>query len=257
MDIEQIKKILHEESIKRNKKGEITFEKPDPLLVAGKYNDEAISLICALFAYGKASLIVKFLNSLDFDLLKESDEKIISNLNSFYYRLQKDIDIANLFISIKRLKEIDTIENIFYESYKKENNVVDGINKLISILKSVNNFSSNGYNFLTGKESGKLKSSPPFKRWNLYLRWMVRSDFIDLGLWTKVDKKDLLIPMDTHVFQIARKLKFITKNNCTLESAIELTNKLKEFDANDPVKYDMAIYRIGQEQLNLFDEDES
>lgn len=66
-----IKQLLDNEVLNRNCEDELCMDKPDPLIIAKKYNDEYISLICALFAYGNASQIVKFLGSLDFNLLKK------------------------------------------------------------------------------------------------------------------------------------------------------------------------------------------
>lgn len=87
------------------------------------------------------------------------------------------------------------------------------------------------------------------KRWMMYLRWMVRCDNIDMGLWSGIDRADLIIPLDTHTFNVSRKLGLLSRKSYDLEAAIELTKKLKEFDEKDPLKYDFALYRIGQERL--------
>lgn len=205
-------------------------------------------MICALFAYGNAKLIVKFLDSLDFSLLNSSDDVITKELKGFYYRFQKEIDVSEFFITIKRLKDIDTLENIFYQGYKKENSVIDGLNSLISQITALNNFTSHGYNFLIGSPP-TLKSKSTYKRYNMYLRWMVRKDSLDLGLWKSVDRADLLMPLDTHTFNISKKIGLLKRKSYDLKSVIELTAKLKEFDKNDPIKYDFALYRIGQEKI--------
>ena len=243
-----LKKKLDDEVKFRNSYDEVNEDKPDPILVAREYRNEYISLICALFAYGKASLIVKFLKSLNFDLLKESENKIREELRNHYYRFQKPLDVVEFFITIKRLKEEDSIENIFFEGYKKENLILDGLKEIISKIQEINSFNSKGYSFLIGKPpSDKLIGQSPYKRWNMYLRWMVRSDNIDLGLWNKINKKDLILPLDTHTFKVSQKLGLLTRKTYDLKSAILITEKLKEFDLDDPIKYDFAIYRLGQE----------
>ena len=83
----------------------------------------------------------------------------------------------------------------------------------------------------------------------MYLRWMVRDDNIDLGLWKNIDKKDLILPLDTHTFRISQKFGLLKNKNYNLKSALEISKKLKEFDSIDPVKYDFAIYRLGQEKV--------
>ena len=87
-----IKKRLDEEVIKRNNKEEVSQDKLDPILVAYRYRDPTISLICALFAYGNVKQIVKFLDSLDFSLLEKSDDEIRESLKNHYYRFQKSED---------------------------------------------------------------------------------------------------------------------------------------------------------------------
>jgi len=122
-----LKALLDREVQRRNTLDELSYEKPDPLLIASRYHDETIALICALFGYGNAQQIVKFLDSLDFSLLDQGEEMIIASLKKHYYRFQKSEDIIALFIVLKRLKNIDSIENIFYEGYRKEENILDGL----------------------------------------------------------------------------------------------------------------------------------
>jgi len=83
----------------------------------------------------------------------------------------------------------------------------------------------------------------------MYFRWMVREDKLDLGLWSGIKKSNLIIPLDTHTHKVSLKLGLISRKSYDLKSAINLTNALKEFDSLDPIKYDFALYRIGQEGL--------
>jgi uncharacterized protein (TIGR02757 family) len=83
----------------------------------------------------------------------------------------------------------------------------------------------------------------------MFLRWMIRYDEIDLGLFDEKAKKDLIIPLDTHTFNVSQRLGLLKRKTYDLQAAYELTCKLREFDPHDPVKYDFALYRIGQERL--------
>ena len=247
--MKNIKKMLDREVVSRNSSLELSSAKPDPLMVASKYKDETISLICALFAYGNARLIVKFLESLNFDLLQESEDMIHKELSTHYYRFQKSDDVVAIFIALKRLKDVDNIENIFYEGYKKENNVLDGLWNFIDILKAQYDQDTHGYNFLIGKVPKKVNSAGTYKRYMMYLRWMVRKDELDMGLWQKIDKKDLIMPLDTHTFQVSRRLGLLERKSYDMRACIELTDVLRRFDISDPIKYDFALYRLGQEKL--------
>jgi uncharacterized protein (TIGR02757 family) len=75
---------------------------------------------------------------------------------------------------------------------------------------------------------------------------MVRDDKkVDFGIWEQINPKDLICPLDVHVSNIARKLKLITRIQNDWQTAIELTNILKQYDAADPVKYDFALFGMG------------
>ena len=249
MTLKKVKLLLDEEVLARNNASEISLDKPDPLLIASKHNDETIALVCALFAYGNAKLIVKFLQSLDFSLLEASDNEIQKSLSSHYYRFQNAEDIATLFMALKRLKDLDSIENIFYEGYKKEENVLDGLWEFIGTLKSVLPHKSRGYDFLVGSVPKKMSGMGTYKRYMMYLRWMVRKDALDMGLWSKIDKKDLIMPLDTHTFKVSQRLGLLKRKTYDMKASIELTQSLKKFDSLDPIKYDFALYRLGQEKL--------
>jgi uncharacterized protein (TIGR02757 family) len=247
--INSIKKRLDQEVELRNKVGEVSLDKLDPIFVAYRHKDPTISLICALFAYGNVKQIVKFLDSLDFSLLSASDEEIKKALKDHYYRFQKSEDVVAIFIALKRLLESESLEDVFKRGYAKQNSVIDGINELISTLKKLYPYESQGYNFLISKVTTKTRGSGALKRWMMYLRWMVRDDNIDMGLWSGIDKKDLIIPLDTHTFNVGKKLGLLKRKTYDLQAAIELTETLKSFDQSDPLKYDFALYRLGQESI--------
>lgn len=111
---------------------------------------------------------------------------------------------------------------------------------------------SHGLDFLIGRESNFSPAGSPLKRWNMFLRWMVRRDCIDLGRWEgAVSAADLILPLDTHTFNVSRKLGLLRRKSYDLGAALEITKNLATLCPSDPVKYDFAIYRIGQERLDL------
>lgn len=83
------------------------------------------------------------------------------------------------------------------------------------------------------------------KRLNLFLRWMVRHDALDLGVWTKVPASKLIVPLDTHVIRLGRCLRLTTRVSPGWLMAADITASLRRMDAEDPVKYDFAICHIG------------
>ena len=90
-------------------------------------------------------------------------------------------------------------------------------------------------------------TSSSCKRLCMFLRWMVRDDSpVDIGLWSDIiDKRTLIIPMDTHVIEEASKLHLITSKSTSMSNAVKLTKALREAFPDDPVKADFALFGIG------------
>ena len=84
------------------------------------------------------------------------------------------------------------------------------------------------------------------KKVNMLLRWLVRDNSpVDMGLWTWYSKKDLLMPLDTHVMQESNELGLVHSKSANLRTAIELTKKVAEIFPDDPVKADFALFGLG------------
>lgn len=237
----------------RNCAEELCSERPDPLMVARNQPDEYVALACALFAYGDVNQIVRLLESFDFDVLDSSEKTIRKSFAHLYYRFQNSEDIVRFFVTLRRCKQEDSLQTIFLSGFHKRQNLFDGLNVLITFLESHADYESRGFRFLIGAPCQKPggKGVSPYKRWMMYLRWMIRHDCLDMGLWQ--DSGDacprLIIPLDTHTFRISRSLGLLTRTQYDLAAAMELTETLKRFDPDDPVRYDFALYRIGQENL--------
>ena len=243
-----MRSLLEREAQKRNDPAELSPKRPDPLLVARRYADPSIALICALFGYGNATAIVRFLNSLDFSLLDADEPTIRKGLQNRYYRFQTYEDIVALFIALRRLRQESDLETLFMKGYARNENVLEGISELIDAIGKSYPYASRGYRFLLGAPWQEGVTSP-YKRWNMYLRWMVRQDTLDMGLWRFVPRSRLLIPLDTHTFTVSRRLGLLGRKTYDLKAVFELTRRLAVFDPEDPVKYDFALYRLGQESL--------
>jgi uncharacterized protein (TIGR02757 family) len=94
------------------------------------------------------------------------------------------------------------------------------------------------------KHISNVEKNSAAKRLNMFLRWMVREDNVDFGLWKKIDKSKLFIPLDIHVGNVARKYKLLNRNQNDWKSVVEITNNLLEFDKKDPIKYDLALFML-------------
>lgn len=83
------------------------------------------------------------------------------------------------------------------------------------------------------------------KRPNMFLRWMVRKDAVDPGGWTDVPASKLVIPLDTHMYRIARALRLTSRKQPNLATALEVTAAFRTCEPEDPVRYDFALTRLG------------
>ncbi len=81
----------------------------------------------------------------------------------------------------------------------------------------------------------------------MYLRWMVRNDKkgVDFGIWNKINASQLCLPLDVHTGNVSRKLGLLKRTQDDWQAVEEITSVLREFDKNDPVKYDFALFGLG------------
>lgn len=184
-----------------------------------------------------------FLKSVSREFLLENDLQ----KESYYYRFNTEQDFIDLISSLQVIiKDYGSLKSLFLNHYNKsDSNLLPALNKFTSVIRNTGNHSKS-FNYLLPDVS----RNSTCKRLNLFLRWMVRKDSIDSGLWSsEIDKAKLIIPVDTHVYNVSRKLNLVERKSCDMKFAIELTEKLKTYDPYDPVKYDFALCHIGVDKL--------
>lgn len=88
---------------------------------------------------------------------------------------------------------------------------------------------------------------------NMFMRWMVRKDDrgVDLGVWQRIPTSGLMCPLDVHVERSARMLGLVTRKQRDWKTVEELTGSLRKLDANDPVRYDFALFGMGIEKFEI------
>ena len=230
--------LLEEQYRLFNVQDSISEDLPDPLGIARQFQSDKVALFCALFAYGNVRSILRFLNSCNLSALENLQSCDSVPCTSRVYRFQNNAEIQRFF---EALLGLESLEEIFLRGYRRDS-ILGGIRSLQSALYARIGEATEGLKFLLGS----VDSASPLKRWNLFLRWVVRKDCVDLGMWEKVDKSNLLLPLDTHTFRIARRLGLLKRRTYDFKAVLEITHQLKKFDAKDPIKYDFALYRIGQ-----------
>ena len=84
-----------------------------------------------------------------------------------------------------------------------------------------------------------------FKRLTLFLRWMIRRDEVDPGVWKRFPPAKLIVPLDPHMHRIARRLGLTARQDTSMKTALEITAGFRRVNPEDPVKYDFSLTRTG------------
>lgn len=237
--------------------------KADPIEFPHRYDDpkdtEIAGFIASSLAYGRIDLfkpvIGKILNLADrspYEFVINFDPRKERGLfKGIKYRMNKEGDIACLVYFIgEALRDYGSLGSLFSSFYNEDD---EDIRK--ALIGFVDYFLSLDPTPVYGKKGypfGLLQFFPspvkgsPCKRLNMYLRWMVRrDDGVDFGLWKNISPSKLIIPIDTHIGRMCRNLGLTTRKNTSWQMAKEITENLKQFDPDDPVKYDFALCHLG------------
>ena len=252
----QIKVVLDGLYKKYNRRQQIW---PDPLQFVYNYRSradmEVVAFLSATLAYGRVSQIEKSLANL-FGFMGDSPSEFVlkfstaerQKLENFRHRFTGGNDISDLLELLQIvLKQFGSIETFFSLGYScDDESVIPALSKFCEAMLQMH--SSNH----SGKTSRGLKyllvspdNKSACKRLNLFLRWMVRNDDVDAGLWKSIDKSKLIVPIDVHMARLCGILGFSERKNVSLKTALEITAGFKKISPADPAKYDFALSRIG------------
>lgn len=222
----------------------------DPVGIPNRFSDkkdkEIAGFIASLVAYGRREVFLKKLAIL-FEIAQNEPLNFILNfepeiLGDFNYRFGKPDDFAQIFNIMRDLYEKEGgLEELFKYGYENQINDNMFIPVTDYFYSKARDNSAQGFRFMLPD----ARKGSAMKRMCMYLRWMVRKGPVDFGLWDFMPASDLYIPLDTHVARISREMGLLTRNANDFKSVIELTENLKNFDANDPAKYDFALFGYG------------
>ena len=235
----------------------------DPLELVRGYDDcrdqEIAAFIAAAFAVGRYDLIRKTVKQV-LELMAPSPFLFIRSVSpadleerfkTFTYRFYRARDIGLLLWWIRQMIEINgSIRNFFLQTYSREEKDIGP--SLSRFVRSVLRLSTSPFYSKIHRGQGirHFLSDPvdgsACKRLNLFLRWMVRKDSLDLGLWPEVSAWQLIIPLDTHIARFGRYLGLTSRSAMDWRTAQEITYTLRQVDRSDPVKYDFALCTLGK-----------
>lgn len=242
----------------------------DPILFLGRYSRpedlEVVGWIASAFSYGRVETIQanveRLLEALGprpaaaLERIGDFGEFAEEALGGFRHRFNGAADAAVLLFVIAHARgEAGSLRAFFEAELRPEDSDVGPL--LSRVVRKIRAFD---YRPAIGRRRLPEESPAHFffpdpadgsacKRWNMYLRWMVRRDRLDLGLWPGIPRRRLVIPTDTHVHLVARRLRLTERKAADWRTAREITDRLARFDPEDPVRYDYALCRLGILQI--------
>ncbi|MEM7102105.1 MAG: TIGR02757 family protein [Bacteroidota bacterium] len=231
------------------------FIKADPISIPHQFSKlqdiEIIGFWVAMLAWGqrvtiinKANELINLMDGAPYDFIINHEEKDRKPFLNFKHRTFQAIDTLYFLEFFQTYyKENDSLEFGFTRFLKEEDDTIE------SALKGFHQlfFSLENAPQRTRKHLSTPERKSTCKRLNMFLRWMVRNDNrgVDFGIWKRIRPAQLLMPLDVHVDRVARSLGLISRKQTDWQTVLELTENLREFDPEDPVKYDYALFGIG------------
>lgn len=233
--------------------------KPDPLQFVYRYSEprdmEIAGFLAAMLAYGRVRQIERSVDNLldrmgssPFEFVLNFNDSARKKLTGFKHRFNTADDICELLNILHDVLQQHVSIEACFASYLEpdDENIISALSCFITGILDQHRKNTDA---ATSRGLGYLLSDPangsPCKRLNLFLRWMVRDDDVDTGLWTSIDKSKLIVPVDTHMARLCRILGLYNRKTVSLETAVEITLGFARLEPADPVKYDFALSRIG------------
>ena len=242
------------------KKYSLSYLESDPVYFPHQYKDpldiEIVGLISSALAYGKVDLfkpkiacILGVMGKSPSAYIRTFDPAGEKRFDSFVYRFNRGADITHLLSVIHLIiKDSGSIKGFFLKGYMTgDPDIERALSSFVNRVLEMDCMEA----FPDGRLSDGFRHLFPTpgkggcKRLNMYLRWMVRKDSIDFGLWKEIPSSKLIMPIDTHVARLSRYLGLSKRKSVDWKMAKEVTESLKILDPMDPVKYDFALSRLG------------
>lgn len=221
-----------------------------------KRDKEVIAFIASSFSYGRVTMIQKNLAQIflvmgarPYEFIYGFDPERESRVfKGFKHRFNDETDLI-IYITLiqKVLHRFGSIKTLFLTGYMPSDKDIKHalsmfIRRLYSIGAEIEGFNkSKGIAFLLPSPD----RGSACKRLNLFLRWMIRKDRVDTGLWEEISPDKLFIPLDTHLARLSKYIGLTTRKSANWAMVEEITQSLKILDPKDPVKYDFSLCRLG------------
>lgn len=233
----------------------------DPIQMVRPYADsadrEVVAFCAAALAFGRVASVLESVGRL-LDVLGPSPAAFIRRfdpkrdgrpLRALGHRWTRGVDLVALLWILRRMLDEGSIEDYFLEGFDSgDEDVSAALDSFSNRARAIDLRPAYGrptprpgaHYFFPRPSAGSA-----CKRLNLFLRWMVRRDRVDLGVWSRVPSSRLVVPLDTHVIRVGRCLGLTRRVSPGWPMAVDITSSLRALDPVDPVKYDFSLCHLG------------
>ena len=243
--ITDIKGYLDELVAKNNTEA---FIKDDPVQFPHRFSDlrdiEIVSFLVATIAWGNRKMILNNANKM-LEIMGKSPYDYV--MSGGFEKLDDGKCVHRTFFNrdfkyyCRGLKAIcgKSLEDVFYND---EHDMWKGIQNFRDLMAEANGMTSK---HISNPCCDAPMKGSACKRLHMALRWLVRNDgIVDLGIWKRLNPKDLMIPLDVHVARVSKELGLLERKSNDRLAVELLTARLRDFDKEDPVKYDFALFGV-------------
>ena len=246
----ELKSFLDEKADQYNS---VSFISTDPIQVPHQYKDpediEIAAFLTAILSWGQKATIISKSGELlsrmqgsPHEFIMEFREKQLNRFIPFVHRTFNGLDCIYFLRALQRVyRHHGGLQLVFEEGYKEHGDLFNAIVRFRKIFLQIADPGR------TVKHLADPLKGSSAKRINMFLRWMIRSDKrgVDFGIWEGIPMSELYIPLDVHTGSVARKLGLLNRKQNDWKAVRELTEKLRQFDPEDPVRYDFALFGLG------------
>lgn len=220
-----------------------------PHMFEGMEDREIAGFLAATIAWGNRKAIVKsarrmvdYMDGEPYDFVLNASEEELRTLEKYVHRTFNGHDFKDFVKALRRMyNEKGGLGGFFQDKYEESGDM----RAVLSAFRR--EFFGCDHSQHCEKHISSIDKKAACKRLNMYLRWMVRNDGrgVDFGMWTRIPSSALYLPLDVHSANMGRALGLLERKQSDWKAVEEITAALREFDANDPVKYDFALFGAG------------
>jgi uncharacterized protein (TIGR02757 family) len=231
-----------------------SFIETDPISIPHQFHKkediELSAFLTATIAWGNRKSIIKSANRMielvensPYDFITGHSKRDLDKMERFVYRTFNHLDFISFVSALRKI-------------YLKHGGLEKCFSNKSGAFNSISSFRNTFIQYLPQQRTLKHISNPASKasckRLNMFLRWMVRKDNrkVDFGIWKVLKSSELMIPLDVHTGNTARQLKILSRTQNDRQATEELTGLLRQWNTDDPVVYDFALFGAGVNKIN-------